>query len=102
MRLSCAGLTRASICYRHKLLKIDFNLMDRRVKPGNDEININAATRFPLCAESERLPPSRPRLFGAPEFRPGAPGEGKVSAAHRGYRRDAVPAGIRGRHLRRP
>ena len=32
----------------------------------------NAATRFPICAESERLSASRPRLFGAAEFRSGA------------------------------
>ena len=29
--------------------------MDCRVKPGNDVSRINAATRFPLCAEPERL-----------------------------------------------
>ena len=34
---------------------------------------VNAATRFPICTKPERLPPSRPRLFGAAEFRPGAP-----------------------------
>ena len=59
--------------------------MDCRVKPGNDEIN--AATRFPLCAEPERLSASRPRLFGAAEFRSGAPDRRPVAAAHRGYRR---------------
>ena len=43
----------------------------RQHMPGNDEI-ANAATRFPFCAEPERLSPSRPRLFGAAEFRSGA------------------------------
>ena len=47
--------------------------MDCRVKPGNDELSGVPATRFPICAKPERLPPSRPRLFGAAEFRPGAP-----------------------------
>ena len=37
----------------------------------------DAATRFPLRAQPERLPPSRPRLFGAAEFRPGAPHGGR-------------------------
>ena len=37
----------------------------------------NAATRFPICAQPERLPPSRSRLFGAAEFRPGAPHGGR-------------------------
>ena len=50
--------------------------MDCRVKPGNDGVQ-HAATRFPFCAEPERLSPSRPRLFGAAEFRPGAPGGGR-------------------------
>ena len=47
---------------------------------------VNAATRFPLCAEPERLSASRPRLFGAAEFRSGAAGRRPVPAAHRGYR----------------
>ena len=72
------------------------------LKPSCPAKEINAATRFPICAEPERLPPSRPRLFGAAEFRPGAPKRRPVPAADRGYRRDAVPAGIRGGDLRRP
>ena len=62
----------------------------------------DAATRFPICAKPERLPPSRSRLFGAAEFRPGAPGRRQVPAADRGHRRDQMPAGIRGGDLRRP
>ena len=38
---------------------------------------INAATRFPICAKPERLPASRPRFFGAAEFRPGAQAGGR-------------------------
>ena len=74
--------------------------VDARDKPAMT--SGNAATRFPFCAEPERLPPSRPRLFGAAEFRPGAQDRRAISAAHRGYRRHAVPAGIRGGDLRRP
>src|SRR4029079_3722714 len=70
------------------------------LKPPCPAKEINAA-RFPICAESKRLPPSRPRLFGAVELRPRAPGRRTVFAAHRGYRRDAVPAGFRGGDLRR-
>src|SRR5437762_8477287 len=62
----------------------------------------HAATRFPICTETERLPPSRARLFGAAEFWPGAPGRRQVPAADRGHRRDQVPAGIRGGDLRGP
>jgi hypothetical protein len=63
IKASCAGLTRASICYRND----SFEKMDCRVKPGNDGLEHHAATRFPFCAEPERLSPSRPRLFGAAE-----------------------------------
>ena len=77
------GLTRAFIYYER--------VMDCR-SAGNDEIEHHAATRFPFCAEPERLSPSRPRLFGAAEFRPGAPGRRPLPAAHRGYRRHALPA----------
>ena len=48
--------------------------MDCRVKPGNDGCLEDHATRFPICAKSERLSPSGSCLFGAAEFRPGAPG----------------------------
>ena len=45
----------------------------RLLCPGNDKgKNVNAATRFPLCAVSERLPASRSRLFGDAELRSGA------------------------------
>src|SRR3954452_2952751 len=95
---SCAVLTRASISYRNRLLK-------RWIAGSSPEVTVltsHAATRFPICAKPERLPPSRPCLFGAVEFRPGARGRWTVPAAHRGYRRDAMPAGIRGCDLRRP
>src|SRR5437016_12457968 len=72
------------------------------LKPPCPAKEINAATRLPICAKPERLPPSRPRLFGAVEFRPGAPGRWKIPAAHRGYRCRAMPGGVRGRDLRRP
>jgi hypothetical protein len=49
-----------------------FVMAARITMPGNDEINIDAATRFPICAEPERLPPSRPRLFGGAQ-RPHGP-----------------------------
>ena len=76
--------------------------MDCRVKPGNDGCLEDHATRFPICAKPERLPPSRSRLFGAAEFRPGAPHGGKFPAADRGYRCHTMPAGIRGGDLRGP
>jgi hypothetical protein len=38
------------------------------LKPSFIEIEINAATRFPLCAVAERLPAPRSRLFGDAEF----------------------------------
>ena len=60
------------------------------------------AARLPLRAEPERLSASRPRLFGAVEFRFGARKRRALPAAHRGYRRRPLPAGIRGRDLRRP
>ena len=62
---------------------------------------INATTRFPICAEPERLSPSRPRLFGVAELRPGAQKWRPVPAADRGYRRNALPAGVRGGDPRR-
>src|SRR5579863_2683991 len=62
----------------------------------------DAAARFPLCAESERLFASRARFFGAFEFRFGAPDRRPVSVAHRGYRRNPMSAGVRGRDLPGP
>src|SRR6516225_4605473 len=46
---------------------------------------INAAARLPLCAEPQRISPPWPRIFGAAEFRPGAPNRRPLPAAHRGY-----------------
>jgi hypothetical protein len=40
------------------------------LKPSFIEIEINAATRFPFCAVSERLPASWSRFFGDAQFRP--------------------------------
>src|SRR5580692_51996 len=50
--------------------------------------------------ESEWLSASRPCLFGPDQRRDGAATWRPVVVAHRGYRRGALPAGIRSRHLR--
>ena len=48
------------------------------IKPAAGMTRIkNAATRFPFCAVPERLSASRPRLFGAAEFRFRAAGGGR-------------------------
>ena len=60
------------------------------------------ATRLPLRAVAERLSASRPRALGADQFRDGARARRTLPAAHRGHRRDALPAGIRDGDLRRP
>ena len=78
--------------------------MDCRVKPGNDSVcqcshrelhDAGKSTRFPLRAVTERLSASRSCAVGASEFRGGARERRTVSAADRGHRRDALPAGIR-------
>src|SRR6186713_37713 len=96
-RSSCTRLTRAPILYRKRLLY--GGLPD---KPGNDGCLEDHATRFPICAKPEWLPSSWPCLFGAAEFRPRAPDWRKISAADRKYRRDQMPAGVRGGDLRGP
>ena len=55
---------------------------------------------LPLRAEPERLSASRPRALGAHQFRHGARGRRALPAAHRGHRRDALPARIRAGDLR--
>src|SRR4029079_3806835 len=72
------------------------------VKPSCPAKEINDVPRFPIRPEPERLPPSRPRLFGVAELRSRARKGWPVSAADRGYRPDAMPAGIRGGDLRGP
>src|ERR1043165_5900474 len=52
--------------------------------------------RFPLRALAQRPPASRSRALGAAQCRHGARGGREVAAAHRGHRRDALPARIRG------
>ena len=46
--------------------------MDCRVKRGNDKELLHYAARLPLCPEPEWPASSRPCLFGAAQFRPGA------------------------------
>src|SRR5262249_29943340 len=59
-------------------------------------------TNLPLRAEPERLFAPRPCLFGAAQLRLGARAGRALPAAHRGHRRDALPARIRGGDLRGP
>jgi len=47
----------------------------------------HAATRFPICAEPERLPSPRSRAFGAIELRSRPAERRAAAAAHRGHRR---------------
>src|SRR5664279_1349585 len=75
--------------------------MSIALKPSCPAKEINA-TRLPLRAEPERFSASRPRLFGAAEFRSRARERRSLLAAHRGYRHRQVQAGIRGRDLRGP
>ena len=57
------------------------------------------ATRFPICSKPERVPASRPCALRTHQLRHGAGRRRALAAAHRGYRRGPLPAGVRDRDL---
>ena len=68
----------------------------------HDKRTIMTPPVFRFAPSPERLSASRPCAVGAAECRHGARGGRTAAAAHRGHRRDALPAGIRGGDLRGP
>ncbi len=89
----CRGLTRQC----HSASNLSMRSRTRRVKPGDDKCHpFSASRRRPtaICISAMRC-----RRCSMPTWRGG---RRAAAAAHRGHRRDALPAGIRGGDLRGP
>ncbi len=66
--------------------------------PPRDDAHDEAPV-YPIRAESQRLPASRPCVVGSVQCRHGAAGRRTLPAAHRGYRCLPLPPRIRGGDL---
>ena len=73
-------------------------IADRRCPLGR----ANDHDDFPFRSQPERLPSCRTCIIGVAKLRHGATIRRAVSASDRRHRHDAMPARIRGRHLRGP